>query len=89
MLLAKVVGTLVATRKDPKISGLKFLVLRQVNPETLKEGGYVVANDAVGCGVGEIVSTHIIARPHVNVDLVLPLGRKDEVEKEMHSRGGK
>src|SRR6516165_1872731 len=51
MLLAKVVATL----KDPKIEGLKFLVLRQVNPETLKEGGYVVANDAVGCGVGEYV----------------------------------
>ena len=44
MLLAKVVGTLVATRKDPRIDGLKFLVLRQVNPETLKEGAYVVAN---------------------------------------------
>jgi len=55
MLLAKVVGTLVATRKDPKIEGLKFLVLRQLNPETMAEGGYVVANDAVGCGVGEIV----------------------------------
>jgi microcompartment protein CcmK/EutM len=55
MLLAKVVGTLVATRKDPKIDGLKFLVLRQVNPETLKEGGFVVANDAVGSGIGEYV----------------------------------
>src|SRR5580698_3778665 len=55
MLLAKVVGTLVASRKDPKVDGLKFLLLRQVNPETLKEGGYVVANDAVGCGVGELV----------------------------------
>ena len=55
MLLAKVVGTLVATRKDPKIEGLKFLVLRQVNPETLAESGFVVANDAVGCGVGEYV----------------------------------
>ena len=55
MLLAKVVGTVVATRKDPKIEGLKFLLLRQVNPETGKEGGFVVANDAVGCGVGELV----------------------------------
>jgi microcompartment protein CcmK/EutM len=55
MLLAKVVGTLVSTRKDPKVDGLKFLLLRQVNPETLKEGGYVVANDAVGAGVGELV----------------------------------
>ena len=55
MLLAKVVGTVVATRKDPKVDGLKFLLLRQVNPETLKEGGYLVANDAVGCGAGEFV----------------------------------
>ena len=39
--------------------------------------------------VGEIVATHIIARPHVNVDLVLPLGRKTDVEKELQGRGGK
>jgi microcompartment protein CcmK/EutM len=55
MLLAKVVGTVVATRKDPKVEGLKFLLVRQVNPETLSEGGFVVANDSVGCGVGEYV----------------------------------
>ncbi len=55
MLLARVVGTVVASRKDPKADGLKFLLLRQINPETMAEGGYVVANDAVGCGVGELV----------------------------------
>jgi microcompartment protein CcmK/EutM len=55
MLLAKVVGTVVSTQKDPKLVGFKFLVLRQVNPETLAEGGYVVANDAVGAGVDEYV----------------------------------
>ena len=55
MLLAKVVGTVVATRKDPKIDGLKLLLLRQVNPENLKEGGDVVEHDAVGAGVGELV----------------------------------
>ena len=38
--------------------------------------------------IGEIVATHIIARPHVNVDLVLPLGRKADVEKEIGGRGG-
>lgn len=32
--------------------------------------------------VGEVVSVHIIPRPHANVDLVLPLGRKDEAAKE-------
>jgi microcompartment protein CcmL/EutN len=42
-----------------------------------------------GARVGEIVSTHIIARPHVNVDLVLPLGRKGEVEKELAAHGKK
>ena len=55
MLLAKVVGTVVATRKDPKVEGMKLLLLQQVNPETLKAGGFVVANDAVGAGVGEFV----------------------------------
>lgn len=55
MLLAKVIGTVVSTRKDPKVEGFKFLLLKQVNPETLNEGGFVVAADAVGCGVGEFV----------------------------------
>ncbi len=49
-------------------------------------GGYVTA--VIPSRVSEIVATHIIARPHVNVDLVLPLGRKAEVEKETGSHGG-
>jgi ethanolamine utilization protein EutM len=32
--------------------------------------------------VGEVVSTHVIARPHTSVDLVLPLGRADEAAAE-------
>src|SRR6478736_185672 len=32
--------------------------------------------------VGEVVSIHVIARPHVNVDLVLPLGRTDAAGQE-------
>lgn len=55
MLLGRVVGTLVATRKDEKMEGLKFLVVRQVNLEGAETGGYVVAVDAVGAGLGEIV----------------------------------
>ena len=49
----------------------------------------VEAGQAGAARVGEIVATHIIARPHANVDLVLPLGRKAEIEKELQSRGGK
>ena len=32
--------------------------------------------------VGEVVSVHVIARPHVNVDLVLPLGRTEQAKAE-------
>ncbi len=32
--------------------------------------------------VGELIASHVIARPHVNIDLVLPLGRRAEAEKE-------
>lgn len=55
MLLGKVVGTLVATRKEPSLDGLKFLVLRQLDAEGRDTGGYRVAADAVGAGIGEVV----------------------------------
>ncbi len=32
--------------------------------------------------VGELIASHVIARPHVNIDLVLPLGRREEAESE-------
>ena len=55
MLLGKVVGTLVSTRKDEKLEGLKFLVLQRVNMQGDLTDGYVIAADAVGAGVGEVV----------------------------------
>lgn len=30
--------------------------------------------------VGELVSVHVIPRPHANIDLVLPLGRSDDAD---------
>ena len=32
--------------------------------------------------VGELVSTHVIPRPHANIDLVLPLGRIEQAKAE-------
>jgi microcompartment protein CcmK/EutM len=55
MLLGKVVGTLVASRKEPSMEGLKFLVLKQLDIEGVETGGYRVAADAVGAGLGEVV----------------------------------
>jgi microcompartment protein CcmL/EutN len=33
--------------------------------------------------VGELVSVHVIPRPHANIDLVLPLGRTDQAKAEL------
>jgi ethanolamine utilization protein EutM len=61
-------------------------------------GGYVTAivrgdvaavKAAIDAGVrgaekvGEVIATHVIARPHLNIDLVLPLGRLEEAQQEM------
>ncbi|HNR70064.1 MAG: EutN/CcmL family microcompartment protein [Verrucomicrobia bacterium] len=55
MTLGKVVGTVVATRKEATLDGLKFMVVRAVDPEGRETGGHVVAADAVGAGPGEMV----------------------------------
>jgi microcompartment protein CcmK/EutM len=55
VLLGRVAGTLVASRKEETLEGLKFLVLKQVDVENRETGGYVVAADAVGAGIGEVV----------------------------------
>jgi microcompartment protein CcmK/EutM len=57
MILARVVGTVVATRKDPRLEGKKLLVLKPVSPEGKDESGYVVAVDTVGAGYRETVLT--------------------------------
>ena len=55
MLLAKVVGTVVATRKDERLVSNKLLVARLVDPSGKPDGNYLVAVDTVDAGVGETV----------------------------------
>jgi microcompartment protein CcmK/EutM len=55
MLLGRVVGTLVATRKDEKLEGVTLLVVKQLNIDNEETGGYVIAADAVQAGVGDTV----------------------------------
>jgi ethanolamine utilization protein EutN len=55
MLLAKIVGTVVATRKDPRLVSSKLLIVRSVDPRGTPEGHYLVAIDTVDAGVGETV----------------------------------
>ena len=70
MLLGKVVGTLVATRKEATLDGLKFLVVRRLTVENEVDSGYVIAADAVGAGVDEVVlyATGSSARQTVMTD---------------------
>jgi len=55
MNLARVLGTVVSTRKEPSLDGLKFLLLGQCDPQRTLTKVTVVAADAVGAGVGEYV----------------------------------
>ena len=55
MLLARIVGTVVATRKDPRLVSNKLLLARPVDPHGEIEGNYLVAVDTVDAGVGETV----------------------------------
>ena len=55
MHLARVVGTVVATRKDERLLSAKLLVVRPVSPEGQLEGTPLVAVDTVDAGTGEMV----------------------------------
>jgi microcompartment protein CcmK/EutM len=55
MLLATIVGTVVATRKDERLLSHKLLVARPMDPFGTPEGNYLVAVDTVDAGVGETV----------------------------------
>ena len=55
MLLARIVGTVVATRKDPRLVSNKLLLARPVDPHGAVEGNYLVAVDTVDAGMGETV----------------------------------
>jgi microcompartment protein CcmK/EutM len=55
MTLGKVVGTVVATRKEPTLDGLKFMLVRAVDGDGRETGTFLVAADAVGAGPGELV----------------------------------
>lgn len=55
MKMGRVIGSVVATRKDPSLEGVKLLVVENLTLDLKPEGGYVVAVDAVGAGSNEVV----------------------------------
>ena len=55
MLLGKVIGTVWSTKKDDKLVGAKFLIVREMDLKLKEKDNFVVAVDSVGAGEGEIV----------------------------------
>jgi microcompartment protein CcmK/EutM len=55
MLIGRVVGTVVSSSKEQELNGLKLLLVRGADVEGKATGSLVVAIDAVGAGVGEVV----------------------------------
>jgi microcompartment protein CcmK/EutM len=55
MQLARVTGTVVTTRKDESLIGIKLLILQPLAADGGPAGRMLVATDAVGAGVGETV----------------------------------
>ncbi len=55
MVLGRVIGTLVASRKEPTLEGLKLLVVRACDVDGKPTGAIAIAVDAVGAGIDEVV----------------------------------
>lgn len=55
MQLARVVGTLVSTQKDPKLVGVRFLVVRNLDIDMQPSGSHSICIDTVGAGLGDVV----------------------------------
>jgi microcompartment protein CcmK/EutM len=55
MQIARVIGTVVATRKDPQFDGIRLMLVQPLTSEGKDSGRPLVAVDSVGAGVGERV----------------------------------
>lgn len=55
MFLGKVIGTVWSTKKDEKLVGSKFLIVRKLDLDLKEKSDFVIAVDSVGAGEGEVV----------------------------------
>ena len=93
MLTARVVGNVWATRKEPSLNGLKLLIVESYDANTGEKSKAVVAADAVGAGIGELVivvngstARKALKRDDIAVDATI-VAIIDEVEVEAGEKG--
>lgn len=89
MILARVIGNVVSTQKDPRYEGGRIMVVRPVNPDGSDAGDELLALDAVDSGVGDMVvvvregwsaSTTSTGSPGAAIDSAI-VGVVDSVEE--------
>lgn len=88
MILARVVGNVVATQKDERYEGSRILVVQPINPDGSDDGVELLALDSVDAGVGDTVvvvregwsaSTSATGRPGAAIDSAI-VGVVDTIE---------
>lgn len=67
MIVGKVVGSVVATRKNERLLGSKFMIVEPI--EKMSENGRIVAIDNVGAGIGEVVLVALGSAARIGCDL--------------------
>lgn len=55
MYIAKVIGNVVATRKEESLVGTRFMIIQRMDKEERPIGEELVAADFIGAGIGELV----------------------------------
>jgi microcompartment protein CcmK/EutM len=88
MILARVIGNVVSTQKDPRYEGGRIMIVRPINPDGSDAGDELLALDAVDAGVGDRVvvvregwsaSTTATGKPGAAIDSAI-IGVVDTVE---------
>ena len=88
MILARVIGNVVATQKDPRYEGGRIMIVQPINPDGSDEGEELLALDSVDAGVGDRVvvvregwsaSTSATSRPGAAIDSAI-VGVVDTIE---------
>jgi len=88
MILAKVVGNVVATQKDQRYEGSRILVVQPISPDGTNAGDELLALDSVDAGIGDTVvvvregwsaSTAATGEPGAAIDSAI-IGIVDEIE---------
>lgn len=92
MYIGKIIGMVVATRKDDSLVGTKLLIVRQMDMDGNPTGFSEVAVDSVGAGAGELVlvskgsaARHIFGNRSSPVDAAI-VGIIDSMEVQSQGR---